>query len=783
MTSNAPQAPRGAPLTATPALERLLARLRSRLGVLAWMHGIGLVATFVGAWLAFVFVADWALHVPRGVRWFHLAICVTLPLALLWRFALRPWLRRPNRAGLALLIEREHPQLHEVLVSAVQLQQSPPADADPELVQRVLRSAELEAARLRIEAVLDPSQPRRLFALGAAVSLALVLAARTWPEHASIFVARLLGGDQPWPQRTHLELALGAGLEHVEVQIDGPRRVARLPRGSDAPIIVRAIGAQPDDVKLHVSGGVASVLSAGADGSFRTVLRSLQEDVTLHATGGDDRDEDPSLTLIVLEPPDVAALAVSIEPPEYTGLLARTEFDRDVEVLAGSRLSIAVIPSPAEATGSVRILPADELRPLGPTVFPTRAEAPGGPALGFDLIATQSLRYRIELVDGSGFSNPDPGMFSIQVVRDERPQVDVVAPGRNEIETLDRGLVRLLARVDDDFGVAAVEWRASRTGAERPSPWRALELTAASAAPTGPARPNARLAGVGTDIAAIDAGGRAPTVGDQIEIELRAHDARPALPDGEPDPAGTMQPTAIRVRIVGEDDFLRRLQDRLARVRTQAADAETLSRERLRRTGELLQSIESDGASASSSDMTGLVSGQRRLQGDLDALSREFASIVENVLYARLDAGAAGALADLDTRLARVSAKSFPVDAWRDFNAAVRGGQVTTEGVPRQLIGLMGLALDLAVDDSPAAVDALDRATRASDVSGAHTALSEAQQSQARVQQHLAELLDQLAEWDNYQAILTLTRDILTRQKSVRDRIKEASGAAPRSDR
>jgi len=782
VTSTDSRTQRNAPLAATPALERLLGGLRARLGGLAWMHGLGLVATFAACWLVFVFVADWALHVPRGVRWFHLAVCAALPLVLLWRFAVRPWLRRPDRAGLALLIERQHAQLHELLVSAVQLQQSPPADADPELVQRVLRDAEIEAGRLDLRSVLDPSQPRRILALGATLVLALVFAARAWPEHAGIFWARLLGGDQPWPQRTHLQLALGAGLEHVELREEGSTFTALLPRGADAPIVVRALGAQPDEVKLHISGGVASVLTAGADGSFRTVLRSLQENVTIHATGGDDRDADPSLTLIVLEPPDVAALAITIEPPSYTGLATRTEFDRDVDVLAGSRISVAVEPTPADATGSVRILPADELRPLTPTMFPTRAESPGGPALGFELVATQSLRYRIELVDHSGFSNPDPGLFAIGVVRDERPQVEIVAPGRNEMETLERGVVRILARVDDDFGVVAVEWRAHRTGAESVPSWTALELTPAPDLGASP-RPNARLAGVSSDIAAFDAGGRAPTVGDQIEIELRARDARPALADGEPDPAGVMAPTPMRVRIVSEDDFLRRLQDRLARVRSQASDAEVLARERLRRTNELLQALESDQASDAASDMNGLMSGQRRLQGDLDSLAREFASIVENVLYAWLDESAASALADLDARLAGVSAKSFPADAWRAFSAANRAGQVSTQGVPKQLVGLMGLALDLSVDDSPAAVAALDRATRATQLSDAHTALSEAQQSQAKVQQHLAELLDQLAEWDNYQAILQLTRDILTRQKSVRDRIKDASGADPRSDR
>ncbi len=769
------------------------------------MQGLGVVSTLFCAWLAFAFLADWALHVPRGVRWFHLAVCVLVPAAALWRFGLKPWIERPDRAGLAVLIERERPETRQLLVSAVQLQLAPSADAHPELVERVLRDAELEAARMNLDGVLDPRRPRQLLALGAVSALAVFAAARTWPDHAAIFTARLLGSNEPWPQLTVLELALGAGLEHVPLETTERGMLARLPRGADAPIVVRAVGVRPREVRLHLGAGSTIALTSGPDGVFRTVLRSLSEDVTLHATGGDDRDGEPRLTLVVLEPPDVAALAVAIEPPAYTGLPGRIEVDRDVEVLAGSRVSIAVRPSPADARGSVRILPADQLIPLEARAFPKLPSDAASPeasdgaselpsatdALGFDFLAAQSFRYRIELVDAAGLSNPDPGLFAVQVLRDERPQVEWLAPARNEIETLERGAVRILARVEDDFGVAGVQWRARRTAAEPAPPWSALEAVAvagenpadAGAAPgEGASRVSTSvLAGVRVDVASLADADRPLQAGDQLELELRAFDARPPLSDGELDSAGVTTPSPIRVRVVSEDDFLRRLQDRLARVRVQAADLETLARERLRRTGELLRALESDQGAAGASDMTGLVSGQRRVQGDLDSLSREFASIVENVLYARLDEAAAAALADLDSRLAQSSARSFSLEMWRDFALSVRSGQVLAPGLAAQLTGLMERSLELSVTHSPKATDALDRSTRASEVGAAHAALTEAHAAQEQVQRGLSELLEQLAEWDNFQAVLTLTRDILNRQKSVRDRTRDASGDDPRS--
>lgn len=780
------------PLAATPELEKLLARLRRQLGALAWLQGLGVLLAALCAWLCFSFLADWALHVPRGVRWFHLAVCATVPVLALWRFGIRPWLRRPSRAGLALLIERKTGASQNLLVTAVQLQQARPVDAHPELIERVLRSAELEAARIQLAGVLDPNGPRKLFALGAAAALALVWTARTWPEHASIFASRLFGSNEPWPQLTQLELALGAGLEATALETTANGTLARLPRGSDAPIVVRAVGVRPREVRLHLGRGAdgassSVALTSGPDGVFRTVLRGLEEDLTLHATGGDDRDGAPTLTLVVLDPPDIAALSIGIEPPAYTGLARSVETSPDVEVLAGSRLSIAIVPAPAEASGSVRLLPADQLVVLEATTLPTlqgAAEAGASvAAIGFSLVASQSFRYRIELRDAQGLTNPNPGLFSVQVKRDERPSIEWLAPARNELETLDRGVVRLLARVDDDFAVAGVQWRAQRSGAEQPVVWAALELREAPPAPGVTRGPNARLTGARVEVASLAASERPLAAGDQLEVELRAFDARPGPAEGELDSAGVANATTLRLRIVTEDDFLRRLQDRLARVRAQVTDVEVLARERLRRTGELLGALEGDASSASSSDTTGLVSAQRRVQGDLEALARELASIVENVLYSRLDPAADVALADLDGRLAQSSARSFPMESWQGFAAAVRSAQVSAPGVPGQLVALLERALRLAAEASPKAVEALDRATRAADGSASHAALVEAQNAQADVHRGLTELLEQLAEWDNFQAVLTLTRDILTRQKAVRDRTRDASGADPRSDR
>ena len=86
-------------LTATPALERVLASLRGRLVGAVWMHGLGTILLVAGAWLAYSFLADWGLHVPRVVRILHAAALLVLVVAFLRRDLLRPHRRVPDRAA------------------------------------------------------------------------------------------------------------------------------------------------------------------------------------------------------------------------------------------------------------------------------------------------------------------------------------------------------------------------------------------------------------------------------------------------------------------------------------------------------------------------------------------------------------------------------------------------------------------------------------------------------------------------------------------------------------
>ncbi len=806
-TSPTPKRRVDAPLGRTPALERLLQAVRADLvrAVVLSSAGSALLA-FAGA-AVFAFLADFVLGVPRAVRLWHTLLIVGAPLWALWHFGLKNVRRIPDRAGLALLAQRADPDADELLVSAVGFQAEPGeahprsgvpgarrSDADASsptapsptapplraaLVERVLARADARAARIDRRPLFDRSGPLQRLAAGALSAIALAAAFSAAPAHGIVFLERLLGRDTPWPNATQLaiEIPLPEGAARVRPLGEHGLEV-EVARGTDVPILVRARGKAPREVQLDFGSGrrvtVARVGGGEArGGTYRTVLRGVQEDTQFAARGGDDQSGRAQVRLFVLQPPEVVGLALGIEPPAHTGRPAEVVFDRGARVVAGSMLSVVLRTDPVDVTGRARLLPEDVLIDLVPRPYPG-ADALEG--LGFEFEATQSVRLRFELTDSRGLANPDPGLFAIDVVPDRPPELEQIAPTRTEVETSARGAVALRVLAKDDFGLARFGWRARIAGVEA---WTHGDDFAAPAPQTvadAVAVPQRERAGsVRLDVGALLAAGAAPTrevAGAQIELEAFASD------NAQPPQEG--KSSGVRVRVLADDELLRRVQERLGRARAQAAALATLQRERRERVGELLGAHDAAETADTRGDaraISSALNGQRRIEADAETLVRDLTGVVELAVYARLDPGADDLLERLDGLLAASSTRSFQIAPWQEFIAWHAERPAPPAGAPAagfatHLVGLANLGLELRAKDARSATEALEIALGAVDAPPRRAALERAYAAQASALARLEDLLERLSEWDDFQSVLSQTRDMLERQRGLRERTR-----------
>jgi hypothetical protein len=122
-------------------LRSQLHRLRRRI----LLHGLGAVLAVPTAAVLLFFLLDRTLRLPAPIRVFHTLVVFSLLAAATWWFVRRPLRQRLQQLDVAVLIERVFPELHQQLVSAVQLeamlQQGALRNQSAAMVERLVASA------------------------------------------------------------------------------------------------------------------------------------------------------------------------------------------------------------------------------------------------------------------------------------------------------------------------------------------------------------------------------------------------------------------------------------------------------------------------------------------------------------------------------------------------------------------------------------------------------------------------------------------------------------------
>lgn len=771
----------------TPNLDRLLGRLGGLLRRNVWLHGLGTALAAGALWLTFMYICDRTLKLPAAIRIIHLIVLVVGVAWILKRTLFQHAKTIPSDAGLAMLAQRALPEdlpRDDRFVSAIQLRKAVGQDSpSAPLVRQVARDAEDFVPKVELSRVTDSRGPIGRVVTGLLVTGAAAAVLGYNPAMASIFGQRLFGQNVAWPRATTLTLDVPDGGGALDVRRPEPAVIeVRAARGSDVPLVILAEGEVPELVTLRFDSGAAIDLSPSGKDTFRTILPSVQEGMELRAFGGDDQRGEQVVRIEVLQPPDLASLAFVIAPPDYSGLPERTERDTAIAVLAGSTVSVIAATDPDDATGIARTFPTDEEISLARVPFPAPEGTPqaasgdGTPAatrtgLGFERAVFESLRFRFELTDSTGLSNPDPALFGIEVLPDRRPELVTLEPGRAEVETITGGAVPLRVLVRDDFGLDTFRYEVRNVTSDDVLIAVELPLAEAPLALEGQGRV-VRAAGLASallEVSTLSPEG-AMEEGQVVTLQTFVLDSR------RPE-ANETRSAPIRVRVVSADEFLRTQRDGLGRAAEDVGRVESRLTGSITRMDEFTMAMDGDDAEAPTpGDVTGLVNDARRMQGDLTSVGRELSGLASSMIYTRMD-DRAGAL---EARLFELSSastdRSFQPEIWTALSTEVASGQLGSPDRAGELVRLVGMALNAAGTGTDGLIEALEtmreEAGRDAPLDGTRTALKDVVTKANALSRAIETLMNDLGEWDNMQAIISLTRDIANRQKNILEKVR-----------
>lgn len=460
----------------TPGLHPRLSSLLSRLGDLraredrvALGQGLARAATLLSGVLLLGLGSEALLHLDVPARTVLVSIMLLAALGILGAFVGPPLLRslgllaRRSHEDMAARVGSHFPDLKDRLLNALQLARALERESDPSF-SPALALASFTQVATQFEALnLDPVVPReplrkarRLAFLALTLLGACVL---VFPAGLSDAATRLLHFRTDFAPPAPFEFDVKPGDTQV---VKGERVV----------LSAKTSGLVERTVRFHIrEEGQENFdpLAARRDstGRWAVTFEGVRTSFTYYAEADGYRSR--HYRVDVVDRPFVRNLRVQVQSPAYARQPIRTLDDNvgDVTALRGSIVSFELALS--KEVRSARMVYADS-QAVALTVEGTRARG--------SLRLVKDRAYHIELTDREGLTNPNPVTYSLRVIEDLPPTIQLLEPASSA--TLDERMrVALLTRIGDDFGFSklVLHYRLAASKFEKPQEaWSSLPI-------------------------------------------------------------------------------------------------------------------------------------------------------------------------------------------------------------------------------------------------------------------------------------------------------------------
>ncbi len=365
---------------------------------------------------------QWQIGFPRGVPF---AVMLGLVAAILAR---NSWLSRRtpvDLAGAAKLVDRQHPELKQALVTAVE--QVPDDDGKFNFLQRLTISQALGHAREHrwLDRIPQSRTPAAMH-VGAMIAVFLSLA-----------------GIWTLDRRTAPRPGLFAS---ASVQVTPGN--AEIERGSTVVVAARFEGPMPRGAELHWQAGRdetkrLAMARSLSDPIFATSLPSLSQDVVYWVEHDGKTSEKYRLT--VFELPALVRADASLAYPAYTGLKDRLiEDTRRVSAVEGTKLVYTFNLNKAADKAILKDAGGGEI-----------ALVPGNPErtqFTATFAIETSRRFKLLLEDREGRKNAAPPDIRVEALPNRTPKLKLTFPrGDQRPSALEE--IRLAGEAHDDFAL------------------------------------------------------------------------------------------------------------------------------------------------------------------------------------------------------------------------------------------------------------------------------------------------------------------------------------------
>jgi hypothetical protein len=731
-----------------------VARLRTLVRLYCLAEGVAALAIVAGAAFWIGLGIDWLLEPRPAIRVVMWGIVACAASYVLWKYIGRRALARLPDDSLALLVERQYPQLGESLITTVQ------ARADGhlrdqafgrKLIDATSRNASEAVREVRLRRVFDMRPLSRKAALGSLLVASVVGFALVNREAMAFWQERMMLSEQLWPRRVQLTVVgfdRGADSPAVNVARDDDYELtvlASLTDGHEAPGEVEIRWRRPSDGGR--GGGTMLRIGDAGPGDKAQQYRytfKVGSDLVFDVIGGDDRIR--NLRLRAVERPAVTRVRLDVEYPKYLERSPRTiPVSGRAELPEGARAVCRIEAN--KPLKSVVVRDAAEQVDIPATVSP---EAPQEFRFAIEPSSADRV-FAVTMHDVDGVENREPFRLPVSIIPDQPPEVSVQLRGIGTAVT-PQATIPFSGRVTDDYALtdAAFEYVVDEQPAEqrplRTQPEGLLELRMSEA----------------FDLAETAPGGQAPLValkpGQKLSLLVKARDAYDL---GEAPHVGASQRFQLDVVTASELRALLEKRELGLRQRFEAAYDKMVG------VRELLDRIDlaATGAAADDNEDAG-ESGEA--SGDRDDAASEADRLAQRDLSRIAGARQSGTEIAFET--------SGVAEGFDDIVAELINNRVDTEELKQRLEqGIAEPLKAISGEQLPQLAQRLEalQAAVETDRAAATEPLTAAKLEADAVAEAMKAVLDRMLELESYNELVELLRNIVEEQDELKGKTQE----------
>lgn len=659
------------------------------------------------------FVIDWSIpDLPRGVRISFLLLGLGMAGYAFYRYLFYPLTKPIADDDIVICIEQSHNELNGRLISALQLNRAraeSPHFNSPELVQALINETNQAVQPLDFYRIIYTTHIKRVLGLLIGLVLIIFIYATFNPLYASIWFERLLGGNAQWPKKTLFQVVVA-------------RKV--IAKGQDAHVEVKIIKGSPERVYIHYEFETGEKgwerMTKLESSKFKYDFPRVHSSFRFFVRGGDNQSE--WFPIQALTPPRLEQIQVWYEYPAYTKLPntnpGQPEIGGMIRAPLGTTVTMVALANIPLSSARLTLgkSPAPQTTDLA-----IENDVLGEPKkVKSGLVVTGDSEYSITIKAHNDLENLEPVHYPIKVIVDTAPTIKIIEPRSDNKQITPIATIPIKLLTSDDYGINRITFLYKTVNAESPEEKRVDFTTTHNNAPYGSLKIETLY---NLEITELK-----PKEGDIIGCWIEAED------NCAISKTNLTRTREFRFIIVNPAQLQKKIEENEMRIKEEVRKStklQELVKESLAEKKDIMQNEKL--APAETRNLQQDLTNQRRLTQVLERVTREFDDLINDIVINKL------------------------------WDTATRD----------RLNAINDILKNVAGDKSPRASDSLARVLNSPNPADRLASFNEAQNLQDQIIDDLKNALTKMEEWEDYQEVVRIVRELLQKQDTIIENIKK----------